>query len=358
MSIREIAKKAGVSTATVSRVINDPQYITKDPKVRERVLRLAREMNYVPNEAARNLKMNRGGVDKVYFVNILVTRTESGGVDPFFSELIHFVESEIHKNNCMLSNIWYHSFFSDDRKCETENIGVRIEKMYENQSKTDGLIIIGKCNERALELLKGYCREIVSINRNSTNYAVDEVNCDGEKIAAMAVNYLISLGHRQIAYVGGCQNEARFWGYQHALQEHGIAMDESLVVETRQSANRGYEIMEHIMKGKKLPTAIYCANDIIAVGMLKYLQLQGKHFPHPSIISSDDINAAQLTKPMLTTVHLPKEDMAKCAIWLLLDRLRGGHKAVIQMDIRCQLMVRSSCQPPDAEDFTSGIPLY
>ena len=88
------------------------------------------------------------------------------------------------------------------------------------------------------------------------------------------------------------------------------------------------------------PTAIYCANDMIAIGMLKCLNKYKNHYYVPSIISSDDIEEAQYTKPMLTTVRLPKEEMGKFALYLLIDRLDGGHKGIVRTELEGKLMIR------------------
>lgn len=102
------------------------------------------------------------------------------------------------------------------------------------------------------------------------------------------------------------------------------------------------EAIEKLLAMPDYPTGIYCANDITAVGVLKLLSRR-KNIYMPSVIASDDIEQAQFTSPMLTTVHLPKEDMGKFALWLLLDRINNGHKAVTRMELECKLMVRSSC---------------
>ena len=102
------------------------------------------------------------------------------------------------------------------------------------------------------------------------------------------------------------------------------------------------EAIEKLLAMPDYPTGIYCANDITAVGVLKLLSRR-KNIYMPSVIASDDIEQAQFTSPMLTTVHLHKEDMGKFALWLLLDRINNGHKAVTRMELECKLMVRSSC---------------
>lgn len=119
-------------------------------------------------------------------------------------------------------------------------------------------------------------------------------------------------------------------------------IDPDFVIETNQTEAKGYEAMEKLLAMPDYPTGIYCANDITAVGVLKLLSHR-KNIYMPSVIASDDIEQAQFTTPMLTTVHLPKEDMGKFALWLLLDRINNGHKAVTRMELECKLMVRSSC---------------
>jgi sulfate transport system ATP-binding protein/LacI family transcriptional regulator/LacI family repressor for deo operon, udp, cdd, tsx, nupC, and nupG len=264
--------------------------------------------------------------------------------DPFFTELLHVIESEIHKHSCILSKVWYMSVFSDDRKCKSENLDRIIGAMYdETEGRRDGLIIIGKCNREALRKLNQSYKSIVSINRNSTNYEVDEVTCDGEKIATMAIEHLIKLGHRDIGYVGACHNEARYKGYLNTLKKHNIDIIPEYIVDTGQTEAEGYDVMLDFLKSDSSPTGFYCANDITAVGMLKCIQ-KFRHLRYvPSIISSDDIEEAQFTKPMLTTVRLPKDEMGRFALYILIDRIQGGHKAVVRTELEGHLMLRNSC---------------
>lgn len=354
MSIKKIAQEVGVSPATVSRVLNNPNYRCADPCLRDKIWRAAIELNYVPNEAARNLKMGVSAKsDKMYYVNVLMTRMDADQSDPFFTELLHVIESEIHKNMCILSKVWYKSLFSNDRRCRTEHLDSIISEMYaETEGKCDGLIIIGKCNKIALKMLNQKYKNVVSVNRNSTNYEVDEVLCDGKKIASIAVEYLISLGHRNIGYVGECHNEARYNGYVETLRKHEIDVEADYVVESRQTEAEGFEIMKRFLQSEDCPTGIYCANDITAIGMLKCLNKFKNRYYMPSIISSDDIEQAQYTTPMLTTVRLPKDEMGKFALYLLLDRMKGGHKSVVRSELEGKLMIRNSCTEVEASTWS------
>ena len=122
MSIKEIAKKVGVSPSTVSRVLNNPNYHCHSKKLRDEIWNAAIELNYAPNQAAKNLKSGKGNQDKTFFINVLMTRMNDTHSDPFFDEILRVVESEIHRNMCILSKIWYQPMFSNDKKCKTANL--------------------------------------------------------------------------------------------------------------------------------------------------------------------------------------------------------------------------------------------
>ena len=348
-SIKEIAQNVGVSISTVSRVLNNPEYKCSDPGVREKIWNMAMKLNYVPNEAARKLKAGtQRDEGKTYYINVLMTRMDSAAADPFFSELLRVVESEIHKNGCILSKVWYRSIFSDDKRCKYENVDLVIKKMLdETDTKTDGLIVIGRCSHFALRKLSQNYKSIVYVNRDAASGEVDEVICNGSQIAKTAVEHLISLGHESIGYVGNCGKEARYIGYLETLAEHGLDIDTDFVINTKLSEADGFEAMRHFMEMEKTPTGIYCANDITAIGMLKYLAKTRNRYYMPSIISSDGIDEAQFTRPMLTTVEISKSDMGRFAIYLLLDRLRGGHSGVARIELQCRLIRRESCTPAE-----------
>lgn len=309
MSIKRIAELSGVSPATVSRVLNHPEYKCQSPEVRERIWKAAMQLGYTPNQAARNLKLGIAAEQKNYYIGVLMTRTE--------------------------------------------NLDRIIDEMYrETICVCDGLIIIGKCNKEALKKLNKKYKCVVSVNRNSTNYEVDEVLCDGRKVASMAVEYLISLGHRNIGYVGECYNEARYAGFLETMRKHEIEPDPSMIIQTHQTETEGFHAMQRIFREEDRPTGIYCANDITAVGMLKCLAKYKNYYYTPSIISSDDIEEAQCTRPMLTTVSLPREEMGKFAMQLLLDRLRGDHRSVVRLELEGRLMIRDSCAPADESGWS------
>lgn len=344
-TLKKIAEITGVSLSTVSRVLNNPDYRCSSPEIRDKIWEAAMELKYVPNKAAKNLKMGTGNqMEKAYYIGVIMTRPEAAQTDLFYSELLRVIETEVHRNYCILSKVWYAPIFSDKKRCKRENLSKIVKDMKnETDEKMDGVIVIGKCEAKALDYIQDGFKNVVNINRNPIDHTVDEVVCDGEKIAAMAVEHLIALGHRAIGYVGVCQDEARFKGYMETLKKHEIEFHPSFVYETRPTEAKGYEVMEKILASDAMPTALYCANDIIAVGILKNLSRPQNRYIHISVISSDDIEQAQFTKPMLTTVALPKEEMGKFAMFLLLDRMKGRHKNKVKLELNGELIRRESC---------------
>lgn len=345
MSVKEIAKMAGTSPATVSRVLNNPEYRCKDVQLCDRIWNAAMELNYVPNEAAKSLRQgSRQSAERTYYINVLITRTEDVGSDPFFSELLRVIETEIHRSQNILHKVWYVSVFSNERKSRMTDMDRLVRELYEGtEGHSDGLVIIGKCCKNALMKLQNTFKNVVSVNRNATNYLVDEVTCDGTKIATKAVEYLISLGHREIGYVGECHNEARYKGYMDTMLRHDIDPIGNYIYESNQTEADGYAVMQKILESEDIPTGIYCANDIMAIGMLKAYAKRKNKYLNISIISSDDIEQAQFSSPMLTTVSLPKNEMGRFSVNILIDRILGRHQTIITMELDTKLVKRDSC---------------
>ena len=345
MSLKEISRITGVSVSTVGRILSDPGRKCANEETRRKVLEAAREINYIPNTAARNLKTGNKTQDRIYSIDILLTRFANEAADPFYDELLMLAEKELRNKGCIVSSVWHRAEFSDDKSsADIEGI---VSALYKDKArKSDGLIIIGKCTAKAVRVLKKFEKNIIAISRNSTNYEVDEVLCDGSKIAHDAVNYLARLGHTKIGYVGDCHNEARFTGFQSAIVRGNLSADIDYIYDTTPNEENGLLAFEHFQRLSDPPTGIYCANDILAVGMLKALNRRRTRSYYPSVISCDDIDEAQYTTPMLTTISLPKNEMVRFALMLLLDRISGGHRIVSRIELEGTLIVRESCRPP------------
>lgn len=180
------------------------------------------------------------------------------------------------------------------------------------------------------------------------NFNVDEVICDGKKAAEMAMKHLFSLGHERIAYIGDCSFESRYVGYCDMLIRNSIPMDYDLVRQTNQTMEEAHTVFEELLEeklaGKTDFTAVFCANDSTAISVLKLLQTKKRQLKLPiSVISIDNIEESQNTKPYLTTIHIPRREMAHMAVQLLLDRIHGEHEETIRIEFPCRVINRDSC---------------
>ncbi len=352
MSIKEIAKMTGASESTVGRILSNPNHKCRSEELKNQILEAARQLNYIPNEAARSLRQGKKKQEEVYLINILLTRVVSEENDPFYSEMLRLVEVEIRKNNGIVANIWHNTDFSNEKYCTYTKAEMAANNFYADKDKKySGLIIIGKCCTKAIQALRKHEKNIISINRNSTNYQVDEVLCDGAQIAQIALEHLIQKGHRKIGYVGECHQEVRFVGYQQTLIKYQLIPDIDYIFDVSPNETNGYEAMEYFAQQADPPTAIFCAHDILAIGLLKYLTKHKSRYYNPSVISSDNIAEAQYTSPMLTTVSLPKEEMARFALMILMDRINGGHQTISKVQMEGKLVVRDSVRDANEIEY-------
>ena len=335
MSLKKIARMTGASIATVSRVLNCPDYQCQDKNLTERIRQAARELHYVPDQNARQLKMGgRGSApkQKPYKIDILLARFHSLEEDPFFAEMYRYIETEFYQGNCIPGQLLHVPDIS----------------MLGNESRVraDGMLVLGKCPQAVADVILRKYRGVVAIDRNPMDYRMDEITCNGAQAAMMAVEYLLELGHTSIAYVGDCTIEARYGGYYECLLNHKISMIYEYIVSTNQTREEGYQAFHRLEALHRPPTAVFCANDVTALGFLQAMKdankRRKKQVYRPAVISIDDIEEAVRFSPMLTTIRIPKGDMAHLAVLTLKDRLQGGHQACVRMELPCHLMVRES----------------
>ncbi len=326
MSLKKIAQMAGVSPSTVSRVLNNSSTTCASEQVKARIWKAAHELHYVPNQSARNLKMGQADPVQKLHILIVLARVETLDNDPFFKELYRGLEIEIFRKG----------FTAEILTTARDDIGCRM-------NGCSGMIILGRCSAKLLGTLSKYTRNLVGIWRNPMNFEIDEVVCDGKKAAQEAVEYLIKRGHRKIGYIGDCSYESRYVGYNETMIRNELAIDYSCIVPTGQSREEGYQAMIRLMGDEEL-TAVLCANDITAVGALQALRehrkMKGRQI---SVISIDNIEEAQMTTPLLTTVHIPREAMAHMAVQILHDRILHGHTENLRVEFPCRIVERESC---------------
>ncbi len=328
MSLKKIAAIVGVSPSTVSRVLNNASSTCASKEVRNRIFQAAREIGYKPNENARKLQAASAKPKPQCHVSIVLARIPSLEIDPFFHELFQSLEVALIENYATIDHIIY------------------AEEMPFSQdiSKSHGVIILGRCSKKLLDQILEQNPNAVGIWRNSMNFNVDEVVCDGKKAAERAMEHLISLNHRNIAYIGDCSYESRYIGYCNSLIQHDIPMNYDWIKPTDQTKEAGTAAVTELLRHSPDVSAIFCANDVTAISALEILKKEKRALPRKiSVISIDNIEDSQNTSPFLTTINIPRGEMAHMAVFLLLDRIARKHTESVRIEFPCRIIKRDSC---------------
>jgi DNA-binding LacI/PurR family transcriptional regulator len=337
MTISDVASEAGVSVATVSRVLNNADYPVR-PETRERVLEAAEKLDFRPNELARSLLLKS-------------TRTVGLAIpdiaNPYYPLISRGVED-------VASEHGYTVIF-----CNTDRDSEKSERYITSllQKQVDGLILAGGGTDftRASERFARLGTHVVFIGR--PGHAWPSVRIPNADAAATVVGHLAALGHRRVAFIGGLSAmtsaQDRFEGYSRSVAEHGLEEDEQLLRMGDFGEESGYRAAQSLLSVSPPPTAIFAANDRMAVGALAAAHDHGLSVPDDlSLVGFDDIPVVSYLRPPLTTVALPAYEMGAAAMRLLLQQFEGegaddtDGPAVVRLPAR--LHVRASTGPPPA----------
>ncbi|GIM29012.1 LacI family transcriptional regulator [Clostridium polyendosporum] len=304
VSIKDVAKEAGVSIATVSRVLNDIDVVNEETK--KKVLDAIKKLGYRPNIVARSLKTQRTKT-----IGILIPDISS----QFYPEVVRGAEdvSNIYDYNVILCN-------SDvDVEKEKEYLKVLKEKM------VDGVLYMSSSlDDEILDLINELDLKTVLVETKDKEGSLPSVTVDNVQAIYDATNYILDKGANKVAYIGKRRDvntawSARYLGYEKALQERGIEVDENYVFCDTLRVKTGHEgVMSILEKGGK-PDAIICASDEIAMGAINTLRENGIKVPEEvSVIGFSNIYAADIFYPKLTTIAQPMYDMGSIAMRMLI----------------------------------------
>lgn len=335
MTQKDIAREANVSVSTVSRVINNKGGNVASKEVRDRIWEIVRRTNYIPNDHAQKLRSGTvsEGNETPGSIECLFARTPFAAKDQFFSELARSVEVEALLMNYVLA----YSFNAAALKNGSA--------MYSaSDGGASGVVILGRCDKSTIAAIKKSIRNICCVGLNYFKPEYDQVICDGMEASKAAVNYLISLGHKKIGYIGEAMDEIRYVGYRNAMIENQLTTESRYVANVLQSYEGGYKGAKKLVACASDITAVFCANDITAVGAMKAFRDSGLSIPKDiSVIGVDDIESSKYLAPPLTTIHIPIEEMGKFAAKILIDRIRGGHRTPVKLILPFHLEARDSC---------------
>ncbi|HEY5501289.1 MAG TPA: LacI family DNA-binding transcriptional regulator [Candidatus Humimicrobiaceae bacterium] len=312
-SIKDVAKEAGVSIATVSNALNNSRYVKEETK--KRINEIAKRLNYTPNIIARGLKIKSTNTVAIIVPDI---------ANQFFAQVIRGVEeiARLRNYNVLLVCTYYDVL---EEKTSIENL----KKQF-----IDGFIFISGYNSfDHIRELNDNNFPVVVADRELEDIKVPSVLIDNFCAMKEVINYLYDLGHRKIGYISYLYNNQttvrkRFEGYCDGLKENKLDYDPDMVVlsETLRlnELEGSREVVRKILKSKSIPSVIMTASDLIAVGVIKALTELKVNIPEGmSVVGYDNILMSQYTSPLLTTVKQPKKKMGAAAMNLLLDIIEG-----------------------------------
>lgn len=334
VTIKDVAKRAGVSVATVSRVLNKSGPVS--PEAAERIHEAANALHYVPHGGARSLITS-----KTSTIGVLLPDLYGG----FFSEMIRGIDqtAQHHGYHLLLSG-------SHNRKAEME------AAMRAMRGRTDGVIAMSPHFDAATlveNLPPSLPVILLSCEARDEDYQVIAIDNLGG--AEAMVRHLVKLGHRRIAMVmgekGHFDTAERLQGYRHALVEAGITPDERYEAQGDFSEASGHRAVQELLALPDRPTAIFCANDSMAIGGLAAVHDAGLRVPEDmTVVGFDDIPLAHYMSPPLSSVHVPVFEMGERAVTRLIAALKGEPVSERRHErLPTRLVVRSSCAAPPRE---------
>lgn len=331
-SIKDIAKVAKVSHSTVSRALSNSTLV--NPETAEKIRRIASESGYRPSAAARSLVTRRSATIGVVVTNI---------ADPFVAGVVSGIEdcADEHSFSVFLAN----SNAEPDRE-------IRVVRSFEER-RVDGIIVTSsRVGSMYVPLLTQMQVPIVLLNNQHPSQFVHSVMIANVQAGTDATRHLIELGHRRIAYMGdrsGYQSDTeRFSGYREAIEAAGLPFEPQLVTHGDGKPEEAKSAMARLLALPQPPTAVFCYNDLSALGAIRQIRDSGLRVPQDiSIVGFDDLYISEYMDPALTTVRQPMRQMGRMAMDTLLQIFANTNgEAGHDIKVPGELIVRASTAPP------------
>ena len=330
ISLKEVAEKAGVSIATVSRVINNSPSVNL--QTRTRIQKIIKELNYSPNRVAKRLR-NRNTSSKL--LGVLIPDIQN----PFYVDVLRGIEdvAYLHQYALIVCN-----FSQDEEK----------ERMYLDLMKSESIdgLISAPTHERDpyVEDMARSGLPMVCVDRDLADIDVDSVLVDNRKGAFLAVDHLAKNGYKRIAYISGIpklpSSRDRELGYKDALLENKLRVDDKLIKHGDSRHESGVKLCAELLELEQPPDAIFAGNNLITLGALETIHMRGLRIPGDiAIIGFDDMQWAISLNPPLSAVRQPAYNIGKCAAEQLISRIDNPERPTSQMILKTELMIRNSC---------------
>lgn len=340
ITILDVAREAGVSYSTVSRVLSGYEFVKET--TRQRVLEAVERLGYVVNQQARSLA---GGKSQI--IGLLVPAIDNS----YIGEIARGIDEELSKLDYDLM------LYTTHRNNGKESVyALKLTK-----GLADGLLLIVPLITTAyIDVLKEQNFPYVLIDQTDPTNTSSVVDCTNWQGAYDATCYLIELGHTRIGFITGLMglNSAgeRLEGYRAALRDNSLPYDPDLIQEGDFLRDKGYSAAQTLLALPQLPTAIFASNDISAFGAMEAIRNQGLRIPEDvSIIGFDDIPQSAMTFPQLTTVRQPLDQIGRVAARMLVDQIENVNHSPRRVTLATRLIIRESCQSLQKQDEKGGV---
>ncbi len=339
-TIRDVAKLANVSTATVSRILNADKTYKVTNETRERVWQAVRDLNYVRNQNGKDslnkadVKNSAAGKTKIGCV-LCVTREKY--TDPYFMSILSGVESKLIENGYSLSVI--------RTKIELQDPTVLFNTLSESLT---GLIVMETLSDEIYAQLKDKIEFIVGIDTKHQD--IDNVCYDRFAAAEKAVQHLVDKGHKRIAFIGGTDNsieplrkEQRCRGYISILEDNNIKVDTDIIKNCEWDSKLCYSRTLELLDSPNRPTAIFAASDLMAMIAVNAVYEQGLKVPDDiAVMGLSNIEMSKYSNPPLSTIDVPKTQMGEIAAEILISHIKGERSLPKKIILPTSLLIRNS----------------
>lgn len=336
-TIKDIARESGYSIATVSRVLNNSTYPVK-ASVREKVLETADALDYHPNLVARSLR-----TDQTNTVGILVDDLLS----PFTPPVVRGIQDQLKGNNFISLIV------NSDWDLEQEQAGIASLL----SRPVDGIIFVEYSHPTSSEALTKANKPGVFVHRLFGTPIKNSVVPDDSYGASLAVDHLIRLGHRSIAYISGLENwhnsKERLAGYKETLEKHGVPLVEEWIRPGDWEVEGGYSAAQSLLQLSNRPTAVFAANDLMALGAIYAIEDAGLSVPDDiAVVGYDNREFTWIVRPNITTVIMPVYEMGRIAAEILLQQIVDGTNEHEEVKVKGELIVRDTCGASESQKST------